>query len=138
MTYSSRFRGELSISSDKSYPEELVAAAKNTGFELPSLDGLSKEAVVKLKSKYSYFFVISATKVKSSGQEGRAPDDLVDSLVKDIADAGAIVNGELICLGEEQGDVQRFTVKDNKITSDTAILVWKSSKKPIPYAVYEL
>jgi hypothetical protein len=138
MAYSSRFRGELKISSDKSYPEELVAAAKNTGFDLPSLDGLSKENVDKLKTKYSYFFNISATKIQSSHNDGRADDDLVHSLVKDITAAGAVVNGELIRLGEEQGDIERFTIKDNKIVTDTAILVWKSDKKKIPYNLYEL
>lgn len=140
MGYSSKFRGELSITSGESYPEELIAAAKNTGFELPSLAGLSKEALDKLKAnnRYSYLFDISATKIKPSGNDGYVEDGAVESLVKAISESGAIVNGELVRLGEEQGDLERFVVKDNIVTVDTAELVWTSDKTLVPYELYEL
>lgn len=140
MGYSSRFRGELNITSSESYPEELVTAAKNTGFNLPSLDGLSKEALKGLKANpyYSFLFNISATKIEPSGEEGRVEDDIVESLVKEISESGAVANGVLVRVGEEQGDLERFTVKDNVITTDTATLVWTSDKTPVPYELYEL
>jgi hypothetical protein len=140
MGYYSKFRGELIITSNESYPEELVIAAKNTGYELPVINGLSKEGIKELKSydDFSFFFDISATKIKPVGEEGSTREDIIQRLVSIIESFQGIANGEIIRIGEEQGDLERFTVVDNVITIDRAQMVWVSDNVPVSYELYQL
>ena len=64
MSYYSTFRGQLDITSDRSYPEELVVAAKNAGYELLPLSAIEKDVVTSLNAgTYAWFFDISGTRV---------------------------------------------------------------------------
>jgi hypothetical protein len=139
MGYYSSFRGHLDITSSRQHPQELMTAAANAGYPLKDIGAIPDEALTALKanSHYSRFFDLTTSCIiAGNGEPGTAPKNLIQELVADITQALGTVNGEIVRIGEEQGDLEKFTIVNNKITVDTAKLVWASDNSTIPYHLH--
>jgi len=144
MGYASRLRGKLTVTRAglKEYPEELVAVAQKHGVPLPeNPTGFSLETVRALSDDNDInYFMEFESHVVTANSDGYSMYDLEDQLNKLVQAAktdNAVLNGTLIRSGEEQGDLERFTFKDNIISVDTAHLVW-SDGTPVDYKDSEL
>lgn len=142
MGYYSTFRGHLNITSNQQpYPQELIVAAANAKYKLEPTGGLPDEVVTALNarnSNYSRFFNITPTSITAvAGEKSIVPENLVQDLIHIITQTQATANGELVRVGEEQGDLERYTITDNTITVDIAKLVWETDNTPVPYHYYE-
>jgi hypothetical protein len=131
MSYSSSLRGKLTVTRAglKEYPEELVAVAKKHGVPLPEHPtGFSLETVRALSEddglNYLMKFESHAITANSGDYGMRDLEEQLDKLVTAAKNDNVVLNGKLVRSGEEQGDLERFSFKDNVITVDTAHLVW--------------
>ena len=142
MSYASRFRGTLTVSGNgKSYPDMLVKLAAENGVPLPSTTGLSEASITALRqdSEVAHFLEVSAQKIKTSHNEGGMynPKAILDTLIQAASNDDCLLNGYLVRLGEEQGDLEKFSVEDNVLTVSTASLVW-SDGIPVDIKDYQL
>jgi hypothetical protein len=139
MSYSSSLRGKLTVTRAglKEYPEELIAVAKKHGVPLPeNPTGFSLETVRELSEddgiNYLMKFESHVITANTSDHGMRDLEEQLDKLVVAARKDNVVLNGKLVRSGEEQGDLERFSFKDNVITVDTAHLVW-SDGTPVDY-----
>lgn len=144
MSYNSSLRGKLTVTRAelKEYPEELVAVAKKHGVPLPeNPTGFSLETVRALSEddgiNYLMTFESHAITANTSDYGMRDLEEQLEKLVDAAQKDNVVLNGKFIRSGEEQGDLERFSFKDNVITVDTAHLVW-SDGTPVDYADSQL
>lgn len=139
MGYMSRLRGELTIQGKPhDYPEELIKLAAENNVPLPGTTGLPEAAVDEYPYK-DYLVLKSQTATPFNGVES-SYSDLEDAITEVITLAAAndcIVNGDIVRLGEEQGDIERFSIQDNVLSIQRAKLVWDDGT-PVPDEYYVL
>jgi len=144
MGYISRLEGDLSFTYKgnenlpKEFPADFVRAAKENGVTLPDLStprvGISRAALDNLKNsdrQLTYMFDFSNQEAEQIGESGKFYDldsDL-EEIVRIVKEDECFVNGTVIRWGEENGDVERFVITDNKITNEKAILRWPDGSK---------
>lgn len=126
MGYMSKLRGELTIQGKPcEYPEDLIRLAGENNIPLPGNNGLP-ESVTDFYPYKDYFVLHSKKAVPFNGVES-SYNDLEDAIAEIISLAAAnecVVNGDIVRLGEEQGDIERFHVQDNVLSVQRASLVW--------------
>jgi hypothetical protein len=140
MGYYSQLRGKLTITSSRAYPQSVLEAAAKDGYELPALMPLTAEQVAFMNDgdrRHYGQLTVTAYDVTSTGEAFTVHENMMDELVADIRNFGGVVNGELIRIGEEQGDLERYFVENNEVFSEFAELVWADNKTPVPREYYQ-
>jgi len=136
MGYEIRVLGELKISARTEDIDLLKAQqvvidyAKENGLPIPSFEsreGLSAEAIAKIKKIDSdSFFKVTSRGIKdtSNALTAYSFEEDFEAIIEVIKTDGVAANGIIYVIGEEQGDVQRYIVKDNVVTNEQAELRW--------------
>lgn len=144
MSYANRFSGSWFIKGkvEKKLPAALVKLAAENKMKLVPEDGpggLDVGSIEKLQTFERYFTItdygVEADDNAEPGNAGYLDEDL-DSLIDIANEAGYVLEGTIYRLGEESGDLERYTVADNVITVDKAKLVWESDNSPVAYELY--
>ena len=128
----------VNFSEDASDPEDRAfrEEARKRGFDLVELNPTPKrdnrEFVQEAleKAGLSYHLMTrngrsrNEVQIISTGEAGTAYELLkeLEDFMNELTDDGARANGTLFRMGEESGDVERFIISDNVITTDTAKL----------------
>lgn len=143
MGYISDISGKLDVSYNeqtvKEYPEDLLALASSQGIKLPPLTnrtGLSKQTIEILKNHdASYWFQFDENYVDASyGESGKAYEfeRELKEVLEIIEEDNCTANGILVRSGEEQGDMERFIVENNKIVrTESARLLWPDGTEAV-------
>jgi len=122
----------------KSYSPELVKLAAEEGVPLPSFPAdLSKAAEKKLNELYgsrefSFFlhakvdpYSNSVNSILWDGESDKAK--LEEGLQKALdiyAEDGCRADGQFSVVGDNQGDVERWTIEDNVLTKERVKMLW--------------
>lgn len=139
MGYTSKLRGGLTIQGKPhEYPKDLIKLAAENNVPLPSNSGLPEAAVEGYP--YKDYLALNSKKATPFNGVESSYSDLEDAITEVIALAVAndcVVNGEIVRLGEEQGDIERFCIQDNVLSIQRAMLVWDDGT-PVPDEYYVL
>lgn len=148
MGYENRFKGELKVTKNADtpqYPEMLVKLAAENKVPLPSLpNGLSEEDIqaINADQMWSRYFIVEPESIVADNASDPGNvwdvDDSFQVMLTVLKNSGCLANGTIYRLGEESGDLTRYTISDNVLVTDEAKLVWESDNTAVDYHLYAL